>query len=158
MKRIIKIKQRCSSVILFARDTRGLILTVKRRTVVFYRYSSVTQANLLFFFLHHKFTGQSWLRYTRQNRYHKQTFFTSCLLWSESAFAWGECYSYPFWPPSSLRKNKFSSSDWVNDFLCVLLRLRDGAVAFLTWDTVMPHFLASSSLASSLGYGLDRCE
>lgn len=28
----------------------------------------------------------------------------------------------------------------------------------LTWDTVMPHFLASSSLASSLGYGLLRWE
>lgn len=27
-----------------------------------------------------------------------------------------------------------------------------------TWDTVMPHLRASSSLASSLGYGLDRCE
>lgn len=27
-----------------------------------------------------------------------------------------------------------------------------------TWETVMPHFLASSSLASSLGYGLLRCE
>ena len=31
-------------------------------------------------------------------------------------------------------------------------------IKLITWETVMPHFRANSSFASSLGYGLLRCE